>query len=50
MVRGSLPTGVFCTTLLMVPGLLTPWVLPFLALFLTASHGSFLVRHGVRRR
>ncbi|MFD8692709.1 hypothetical protein [Streptomyces sp. NPDC059651] len=49
MVRGSLPAGVFCTTLLMIPGLLASGALPFLALFLTATHGSFLVRHRVRR-
>ncbi|WUW27006.1 hypothetical protein OG521_39850 (plasmid) [Streptomyces sp. NBC_01463] len=49
-VRGSLLIVVLCLPLLMIPGFAAPGVLPFLALFLTASHGSLLVRQWVRRR
>ncbi len=50
MVRGSLLIVVLCVPMLMIPGFVTSGVLPFLALFLTASHGSLLVRQWVRRR
>ncbi|MGQ4353056.1 hypothetical protein [Streptomyces drozdowiczii] len=50
MVRGSLPIVVLCVPLLLIPGFVTSGVLLFLALFLTASHGSVLVRRWVRRR
>ncbi|MCX5112218.1 hypothetical protein OOK13_45000 [Streptomyces sp. NBC_00378] len=36
--------------LLVIPGVLTPEVLPVLMLLLTAAHGSSLVRQWVRRR
>ncbi|MER7729225.1 hypothetical protein [Streptomyces sp. NPDC096323] len=49
-VRGSLLIVVLCLPLLVIPGFAASGVLPFLALFLTASHGSLLVRQWVRRR
>ncbi len=49
-VRGSLLIVVLCVPMLMIPGFVTSGVLPFLALFLTASHGSLLVRQWIRRR
>lgn len=49
-VRGSLLVGTILLPLLVITGVLTPEVLPALALALTASHGSLLVRHRIRRR
>ncbi len=49
-VRGSLLIVLLSLPLLAIPGFLASGVLPFLALFLTASHGSLLVRQWVRRR
>ncbi len=49
MLRGSLPIILISLPLLVVPGLSSPQALPLMALFLTASHGSVLVRRWVRR-
>ncbi|MCR8945071.1 hypothetical protein NW249_23420 [Streptomyces sp. OUCMDZ-4982] len=48
--RGSLPVVAVSLLLLAVPGSFDPRVLPFLALVLTASHGSSLVYRRIRRR
>ncbi|WNI34373.1 hypothetical protein [Streptomyces sp. ITFR-6] len=49
-VRGSLLVVLISLPMLAIPGFLASGVLPFLALFLTASHGSLLVRRRVRLR
>lgn len=49
-VRGSMLVVVLLLPLLAIPGVLTPEVLPLLALLLTASHGSSLVRGWIRLR
>lgn len=49
-VRGSLLIVLLCLPLLAVPGFVASGVLPYLALFLTASHGSLLVRQWFRCR
>ncbi len=49
-VRGSMLIVVPCLPLLVIPGVFMPEVLPVLALFLTAAHGTSLVRQWVRRR
>ncbi|MGW2956333.1 hypothetical protein [Streptomyces eurythermus] len=50
MLRGSLPMAAIWLPLLALPGALSPRVLPLVALFLTAAHGSVLVRQRVYRR
>lgn len=50
VLRGSLLTIMISLPLLAVPGFLSPRTLPYMALFLTASHGSVLVRRWVRLR
>ncbi|WP_328698470.1 hypothetical protein [Streptomyces sp. NBC_00342] len=47
-VRGSMLVVALLGPLIMIPELLTPEVLPGLALLLTASHGTSLVRQRVR--
>lgn len=49
-VRGSMPIVAISLPLLVIPGILTPEVLPALMLLLTAAHGSSLVHQWVRRR
>lgn len=49
-VRGSLLIIVLSLPLLTIPGSFASRVLPFLALFLTASHGSSLVYRRIRSR
>lgn len=48
--RGSLPIAVICLPLLAIPHAWPPRLLPLAALFLTAAHGSVLVRHWIWRR
>ncbi|WP_406349269.1 hypothetical protein OHA44_37010 [Streptomyces sp. NBC_00144] len=49
-VRGSLPIAALSLPLYVIPGVSASRVLAFLALFLTASHGSSLVYQRIRRR
>ncbi|GFN09747.1 hypothetical protein GCM10010298_70400 [Streptomyces microflavus] len=48
--RGSLPIVAVSLPLIVVPASFDPRMLPLLALFLTASHGSLLVHRRIRRR
>ncbi|CUW33347.1 hypothetical protein TUE45_pSRTUE45b_0083 (plasmid) [Streptomyces reticuli] len=50
MLRGSLPMAAICLPLLAIPDVLPPHVLPLVALFLTAAHGSVLVCQWIFRR
>jgi hypothetical protein len=50
MLRGSLPMSAICLPLLATPDVLPPRVLPLIALFLAAAHGSVLVRQRIYRR
>ncbi|MET9535333.1 hypothetical protein ABZY02_33045 [Streptomyces sp. NPDC006649] len=50
MVRGSLLIIMLSLPLLVIPGAFASRALGFLALFLTASHGSSLVYRRIRRR
>ncbi|OKJ71152.1 hypothetical protein AMK31_35365 [Streptomyces sp. TSRI0107] len=50
MLRGSLPMAAICLPLVAIPDALPPHVLPLIALFLTAVHGSVLVLQWIFRR
>lgn len=49
-VHGSLPVAVICLPLLAPWGSVPPRLLPVIALFLTAAHGSVLVHRRISRR